>query len=115
MKYTSPAYVHQALEYLPAFMILLHERTVQNAMEALGALEQSETAVKFITHVETFIFILINIADPQAMEHGFFRVKDPADYNKRRNDLLVSLGLKEYARTTYLLNPNALHPQFRNN
>jgi hypothetical protein len=114
MKYPGPTHVNKAMETLPAFMLLLQYRTVKDAMEAIGH-PDNETATKFITEVETFIFILINIADPDSMEHGLFKIGDPADYGKRRNDLLVSLGLKEYARTTYLLNPNALHPQFRRN
>lgn len=115
MKYKYPTHVRKALDTFPAFLLLLRHRTVKDAMEAVGFSDHSEMATKFITDVETFIFILINIADPEAMEHGLFKIDDPADYTKRRNDLLVSMGLQEYGRTTYLLNPEALKPQFRRN
>jgi hypothetical protein len=109
MKYPTPEYMFTALDNLSAFMLLLKARTVKAALEPLGDQAEGQTE-KFISMIETFIFITINIADADTMDRGIMKVEDPQDYTKRRQDFLKALGLDEYARTTYLLNPQALRP-----
>lgn len=114
MKYETPKYAHRGLDLLPAFMALLKHRTVEGCMEALASAPIGNKPTEFIEMVEGFIFITINIADPETMEFGLTGDKAKR-YIKRRSEFLKALGLDEYARTTYLLDPKSLRPEFNRN
>ena len=101
MKYPDDKYEKMALNLLPSFLILLETRTVQGAM-AFSTLEPP----LFLQAIETFLFFMINYADPDAMDHKMF---DTSDYLKRRSELLKALGLREYLKEAVLLAPGD-HP-----
>jgi len=80
---------------LPSFLILLVYRTVE-ASVPFSTLDERT----FVQAIESFIFRLINIADPKAMVVGQY---DIDEYLKRRAELLSALGLFEYLNSAALI------------
>lgn len=97
MKYSSNKFEDTACDMLPSFLILLEYRTVMDSVEA-----SVMDAGDFLQIIESFLFLLINIADPKTMLLGNFNVKE---YLLRRRELLTALGLKEYLAETSLIPP----------
>lgn len=103
MKYPDNKHEQTALHLLPSFLILLDTRTLRGAME-----RSTLSPETFLEAIETFLFILINYADPFTMDDHKI---DYTDYLKRRNELLKALGLHTYLEQAILMSGKT-HPAF---
>lgn len=98
MKYPDETYENMMREIFPTFLLLLCDR---NLNRSIAASKYSEG--EFVQAIEAFLFQIINIADPDAMEGRY----DTEEYFKRRLEFLRSLGLDDYIQNAQLISTSS--------